>query len=145
MRYVIFLCLCACYMAVAQTDSSKVGAPRGFTARKDIREAGWKAKTIYAPDGRPAFQSQQGKGWHVIKGTAKLVAGTVTVVINTSPKDGKQDLSFTAVGSFKGTAWSLASGNTATYRVRPSSTYQAVITSSSGADTATVEYMLEGD
>lgn len=118
-------------------DTTKQAAPVSETERR--------VKTRYDVFGRPVNQSQTAKGYHQVVGTAKLVSGGTTINLNTSTANGKQDVSFISKNTFRGTAYSLDTANTKTYRVIPLSATHAIIRSSDGADTSTVHYVLEGE
>jgi len=100
--------------------------------------------TAYDETGRPLFQSQDNRGWHRVIGTATMVSGRDTVALNTSFADGRQDISYHSGSSYGGFAWSTSESNTATYRVIPLSGKSVLILSSSGSDTATVKFLIEG-
>jgi hypothetical protein len=104
-----------------------------------------KVKTVYDITGRPVNQDQDAKGYHRISGTLKLVAGLASTSLNTNINDGRQDVSFINETTYHGQAWSLDSLNTNSYTVYPMSGIVFIIKSSNGADTATVQFMVEGE
>lgn len=100
--------------------------------------------TAYDIYGRPVDQSQYNKGLHTVMGVTTLASGVDTLSLNTSVAEGRQDISFQSETTYHGTAWSLDATNTNTYRVIPLSGHRFVVKSSSGVDTATVRFFLEG-
>ena len=110
----------------------------------EIRKLQGEILTTYSPDGEPVFQAQDAKGWHRQFGTTKLVDGLATIDLNSSPSEGKQDVSYVADSTYRGAAWSLDSANTKTYWVIPLSGKQVLVKSSDNTDTATVRFFIEG-
>ena len=103
-------------------------------------------KTVYdVTTGRPVNQSQDAKGYHWGIGTVKLVTGRASVSINTSTADEAQDMSFISASTYRGSVWSSDTSNAFTYTVRPIDGQQFLIVSSSGTDTSTVNYFVEGE
>lgn len=111
----------------------------------EIRKLQGEILTTYSPDGEPVFQSQDAKGWHRQFGAATLDNGRAIVNLNSSPAEGKQDVSFIADSTYRGVAWSLDTTSTNTYWVFPLSGTQILVKSSDGADKATVRFLLEGN
>jgi hypothetical protein len=112
---------------------------------QDLRAIEGRLKTLYGIDGRPISQGQDAKGYHRVQGTAKLTAGVDTIDLNTSTADGRENVGFVGQSNYHGSAWSLSSANTASYRLIPISGSRFVITSSSATDTATVQFQVEGE
>lgn len=102
-------------------------------------------RTVYDINGRVVNQAQDAKGFHRVSGSTKLVAGVDTVTLNSGTVNGKQDISFTGAGTYWGRAWSLTPTNDSTYKVVPISGTQFLIKSSGGTDTATVNFVVEGE
>lgn len=103
-------------------------------------------RTTYTRDGLPINRGAVAKGFHRVAGETTLVAGVDTVSLNTSIQGGKQDISFTDATSYSGRAWSMDLANRAkVYSVLPISGSKFVVVSSSGTDTVTVKYVLEGE
>ena len=113
------------------------------SSRADNVEA--RVKTHYDTTGRAVNQSSDAKGLHYVTGTVKLSSGQVAVSLNTSISQGRQDVSFISQNTYSGTAFSLDTANTNSYRVIPVSGVKFIIKSSSGSDTATVQFRLEGE
>lgn len=101
-------------------------------------------KTAYDAKGRPAFQSENNRGYHTILDQTTLSNGRDTVNLNTSVADGRQDISFYSKDSFSGVAWSTTEADTNTYRVIPLSGASFIILSSDTAYAGTVNYKVEG-
>jgi len=110
----------------------------------EIRKLQGEILTTYSPDGEPIHQSQDAKGWHRQFGAATLDNGRAIVNLNSSPAEGKQDVSFMADSTYRGVAWSLDTTNTNIYWIIPLSGTQILVKSSDNADTATVRFLLEG-
>jgi len=104
-----------------------------------------KVKTIYTIQGRPTFQHRAAKGWHQVADAVKLVAGRATVTLNTSTAEGRQDISFFDKTSYRGLAFSLDTLNTFTYSVIPLNGKQFMIKSTNETDTATVNFVVDGE
>jgi hypothetical protein len=104
-----------------------------------------KIRTIYDINGRPINQGQDRKGWHKIAGSTKLSSGKATLTLNTSTAQGRQDVSFLSSATFRGTAWSMDTTNTNRYWIVPLSGKTFMVKSSDGADTATVQWKVEGE
>ncbi|GAH16042.1 unnamed protein product, partial [marine sediment metagenome] len=112
---------------------------------REIKKLQGKVVTSYDINGKPIHQSQDAKGWHRQFGTATLSGGRAIVNLNSSPIEGKQDVSFIADSTYRGVAWSLDTTNTNTYWIIPLSGIRVLVKSSDGADTATVRFLLEGN
>ena len=110
----------------------------------EIKKLQGEILTTYSTGGEPIYQSQDSKGWHRQLGAVKLEDGLATINLNTSPSEGKQDVSYMADSTYRGVAWSLDSANTKTYWIIPLSATEALIKSSDNTDTATVKFLLEG-
>ena len=123
-------------------DSTKVKIKLETDAEKRILG---KVKTIYTVKGRPTQRSQFGKGWHQIADSWKLVAGRAIVSLNTSTSQNRQDVSFLSKETYRGTAFSLDTLNSRTYKIIPLSGAQFLIMSSDSTDTATVNFLVEGE
>ncbi len=105
-----------------------------------------RVKTVYGIDGRPLNQSEDAKGSHILTGSVKLSSGSSAILnLNTSTANGAQDISFISSATYSGTAWSLDTSNTFSYKVYPLSGVNFIIKSSDGSDTATVQFRLEGE
>lgn len=113
--------------------------------RSIVNEAVGTVRTRYGADGRPANQVQQNKGLHQVVGLAALASGRVTITLNTSTVDGRQDVSFMSDSTYRGIAWSMDTSNTNTYKVYALTGSTILIKSSDGADTSTILYRLEGE
>ena len=102
--------------------------------------------TVYDTTGRVVNQAQDAKGWHKVSGTVTLVSGVDTVSVNTSKVNGRQDLSFTSASTYSGRAWSTDIANRAkVYTILPLSGTQFVVVSSDNTDTATINFVVEGE
>jgi len=117
-------------------------ASNGYSTDNNVEG---RVKTVYDINGRPVNQSQDSKGWHRVSGTATLSSGVANIQLNTSTANGKQDISFMSENTYSGTAWSLDTSNTNTYRVYPVNGSSFLIKSSSGTDSATVGFKVEGE
>ena len=104
-----------------------------------------KIRTIYDSNGRPVNQGQDRKGWHQVAGSTKLSSGKATVTLNTSTTQGRQDISFLSSVTYRGIASSLDTTNTNRYWIVPLGGTSFRIKSSDGADTATVQWKVEGE
>ena len=104
-----------------------------------------RVKTVYDSNGRPVNQAMDAKGWHQVAGSVTLASGKATVALNTSTANGRQDVSFRSNKTYRGSAWSLDTSNTYTYRVYPLTGSSFLIRSSDTGDTATVYYRVEGE
>ncbi len=102
-------------------------------------------KTIYTIGGRPINQSVDAKGLHRVFGSTKLTAGVDTLILNTAIGGGLQDVSFISSSTYWGRAWSLDPANDSTYKVIPLSGNKFIVKSSGGTDTATVNFVVEGE
>lgn len=102
--------------------------------------------TVYDTTGRVINQLRDAKGWHKISGTVTLTSGVDTVNINISKVNGRQDLSFTSASTYSGRAWSTDIANRAKgYTILPLSGTQFVVVSSDNTDTATINFVVEGE
>jgi len=104
-----------------------------------------KVKTVFGSDGRPINQSQEAKGYHRISGEIKMVNGRDTIELNSSANDGRNDVTFIGIKTYTGSAWSLVASNTKSYRLIPLAGNKFEIISTDSLDTATVQYMVEGE
>ncbi len=101
------------------------------------------SRTSYnASDGRP-IQGQNNPGFHRAQGSATLSSGQIVIDLNTNVGAGRNDMSFID-SSFVGHARSLDTSNSNTYTVYALGKSKILIKSSSGADTATVNFTVEG-
>jgi hypothetical protein len=102
--------------------------------------------TVYDTAGRVVNQAQDSKGWHRVSGTVKLVAGVDTVTINTSKANGRQDSSFKSASTYYGRGQSSDIANRAkVYSILPLSGTRFVVVSSDDTDTATINFVVEGE
>lgn len=100
-------------------------------------------RTSYkASDGRP-IQGQNNPGHHRVQGSAALSSGQVIIDLPTSVGAGRNDMSFIDL-NYVGHARSTDTANTNTYTVYALSKNKILIKSSSGTDTATVNFTVEG-
>lgn len=143
MLIIIFMVVSPVLMAV---EKDSVDHKDEKTAKKsDIVLLKRQIKTQYDIYGRPVNQAQNAKGHHMVVGSTKLVSGVDTLTLNTSTTDGKQDISYMADSTYSGRAWSLSASNSNRYWIVPLSGTQFIVKSSSGTDTATVRFILEGE
>lgn len=120
-------------------DSTKV-------IEKASEDAQRKTKTIYDVLGRAKNQGFDNKGLHRITGSCTLTNGVDTVTLNSSPADGKNDVTFLSDTTYSGRVWSTNIDNRANrYYIIPISGKQFIVVSSDAADTATVRYIVEGE
>ena len=112
------------------------------TQSQDLTER--KVKTVYDITGRALHSSENNKGWHYVQGSATLSSGRVTVTLNTSTGEGRQDVSFLADSTYFGTAWALDTTSVYRYRVNPLSGTRFMIISDSSNDNSTVRFLVEG-
>lgn len=133
------LLIAACLLCVVE---AKIAPPTGRDQAKLVEK---KIRTGYDENGRPVNQGQDRKGWHRVTGSAKLSSGKATVTINTSTAQGRQDVAFLSRSTYWGTSWSLDTTNTNRYWVVPLTGKTLMVKSSDGADTATVQWKVEGE
>ncbi len=126
---IIILCV-SCFLLLAATEAKRVKG---------------QVKTIYDITGRVVNQSEDAKGFHRVFGFTKLVAGLDTVNLNTTIVNGLQDVSFISVSTYWGRAWSLDPANDSTYKVIPLSGSRFIVKSSGETDTATINFVVEGE
>lgn len=140
--YILFTCLCGSSLVAAKEDSVKV-EENLVIEEESARRVEQKIRTIYGTDGHPYSQSERNKGLHQVWGTGKMSNGIDTIEINTSPRDGRQDVSFEGEAAYFGTVRAfIVNGNT--YTVIPIDGEKFVIQSSDTTDTASVRFKLEG-
>lgn len=121
-----------------------------FGEEKPVDEQVKKAKneilTTYTKDGRPANQGQHQKGRHYVAGSSVLSSGVDTVALNTSITEGRQDVSFKDSSSYGGRVTPISLVHRSkNYWVKPLSGKRFVVVSSDEADTATVNWIVEGE
>lgn len=132
----IVLCMILGLLAVAHSDSVDVKVKKSET----------KVKTRYDISGRPVNQGQNLKGFHRVVGSCKLVSGIYTVTLNSSTAESRQDISFTNATTYSGRAWTLnVADRSKIYSVKPISGIKFNVVSSDTADTATVQFEVEGE
>jgi|GEM_PF-6074878 len=129
--FILAICLIGYAVAQSPVDSTK--------------EIEGKVKTVFGIDGRPVNQGQEQKGFHRVSGETTLAAGRDTVILNSSVADGRNDVTFIGLKTYTGRAWSLSASNTATYRLVPLAGNKFEIISTDSSDTATVQYVVEGE
>lgn len=139
---ILFLIWVISAAAAEKADSGKVEVE---TTSVDEKRILGKVKTIYTTQGRPTFQHRAAKGWHQVADAVKLVGGRATVSLNTSTGQGRQDVSFFDKTSYRGLAYNLDTLNSFTYQLIPLSGTQFLIKSSSATDTATVNFIADGE
>ena len=132
MKYLIFIFLIFSPLVYAQ-DSVRTLEVEG------------RVKTVYGTDGRPVNQSQDAKGFHPVTGNVKLASGRAILSFNSSTENGKQDVSFKGATTYSGRVFTTDTTNSYTYYFYPLSGKQAMIKSSSGTDTTTVHFIVEGE
>lgn len=144
----IFVCVWLAFMVTVSAQDTTKQIDES-TIRKligaEIKKIQGKIVTTYNTDGKPIHQSQYAKGWHRQFGAATLENGRAIVNLNSSPSEGRQDVSYVADSTYRGVAWSLDTTNANTYWIIPLSGTQVLVKSSDGADTATVRFLLEGN
>lgn len=119
---------------------------REKTTERKVIDVKREILTVYDTTGRVINQLRDAKGWHKVSGTVTLVSGVDTVNINTSKVNGRQDLSFTSTSTYSGRAWSTNIANRAkVYTILPLSGTQFVVVSSDNTDTATINFVVEGE
>ena len=123
-----------------------VGGKIAITKEVDqVKIAERKIKTNYDENGRPINQGQGQKGQHRIVGSTTLSGGKATITVNTSTAQGRQDVGFLSSTTYRGHAWSLDTTNTNRYWIVPLSGKIFMVKSSDGADSATVQWKVEGE
>jgi hypothetical protein len=122
-----------------------IGATDSSIVTRQVDRLDKRIKTTYSILGRVVNQAQNAKGLHRVSGNTKLVAGVDTITLNVSTALGRQDVSYLSSSSYRGWAWSLDPANDSTYKVVPLSGTQFLIKSSGGTDTATVQFVVEGE
>lgn len=140
--FVLLVLMFAIPMAFSQQDddSNKI-----VIEQFELPNTEGRVKTQYDINGRPINQSEEAKGLHYITGSVTLSGGRATINFNTSTADGKQDVSFIGVGTYRGIVWSTDTSNINVYKIVPLSGIQCLIMSDSISDVSTVNYRLVGE
>lgn len=141
----MIVCFAAVFMAAVITTSFVAGEIEDTTKVDQSEVVEKKIRTIYGGDGRPVNQGQDRKGWHQVTGSIILLRGNAVYTMNTSTALGRQDVSFLSESTYWGVAWSLDTTNTNRYWVVPLTGTTFMVKSSDGADTATVQWKVEGE
>jgi hypothetical protein len=139
---VLFLVWVISATGAEKADSGKVTVE---TKSVDEKRILGKVKTIYTVQGRPTQQRRAAKGWHQVADAVKLAGGRAMISLNTSTIQGRQDVSFIDKTTYRGQAFSLDTLNNFIYQLIPLSGKQFLIKSSSATDTATVNFLAEGE